>query len=67
MRTFLKIVLPFSQLLMRVAKKSRNKDVEPKARPNAKSGKPAKVDEKDEKKFDFGGIPERNFKKNLGC
>jgi hypothetical protein len=27
----------------------------------------AKNDETEEKRFDFGGLPNRNLKKNLGC
>lgn len=29
--------------------------------------KPGTIEEKEEKPFDFGGIPARDLKKNLGC
>lgn len=29
--------------------------------------KPETIEEKEEKPFDFGGIPARDLKKNLGC
>jgi hypothetical protein len=39
-------------------------------KPADKKGKPAapiKADEADENPFDFGGLPDRDLKKNLGC
>jgi hypothetical protein len=40
-----------------------------KKRPKPKAKIPAKKqeDSTEEKTFDFGGLPERNLKKNLGC
>jgi len=40
------------------------------AKPDQKGGKPAapiKSNEADENPFDFGGLPDRDLKKNLGC
>jgi hypothetical protein len=34
---------------------------------NAKPSESPKKDEREEKLFDFGGLPDRNLKKNLGC
>ena len=40
----------------------------PKEKPKEKPGKSVKSEQdQDEKPFDFGGIPDRNLKKNLGC
>jgi len=45
-------------------KKKSQKNLKPKAK--EKKQPPVKEAEKDES-FDFGGIPDRNLKKNLGC
>jgi hypothetical protein len=46
--------------------KKRSKKKEPKAiGPNQKPDAMAK--QGDEKPFDFGGLPDRDLKKNLGC
>jgi hypothetical protein len=37
-----------------------------KVKPDEKKQPPVKEAEKDDS-FDFGGIPDRNLKKNLGC
>jgi hypothetical protein len=44
--------------------KSRKKKKEEKSGTKAPSEEPV---EKNEKPFDFGGIPPRDLKKNLGC
>jgi hypothetical protein len=49
---------------MSVKKKSKKKDPKP-AGPNHKPDAVIKQD--DEKPFDFGGLPNRDLKKNLGC
>ena len=45
-----------------MAKKKRDKKPESKKNPG---NKPEPID--DEKPFDFGGLPKRDLKKNLGC
>lgn len=45
-------------------KKSRKKDV--KAPEKTKTAAPQDASEND-KPFDFGGLPDRDLKKNLGC
>lgn len=49
---------------MSVKKKSKKKEAKP-AGPNQKPDAVVKADE--EKPFDFGGLPDRDLKKNLGC
>jgi hypothetical protein len=39
----------------------------PAAGSSAKRVDPVKPDEKEPNQFDFGGLPNRNLKKNLGC
>jgi hypothetical protein len=34
---------------------------------NDKQQQPSKENEEQEKPFDFGGLPQRDLKKNLGC
>jgi hypothetical protein len=48
-----------------MAKKKRDKKAEPREKPENKPVKPEPVD--DEKPFDFGGLLQRDLKKNLGC
>jgi hypothetical protein len=43
----------------KVSKKERTKTVEKKQPPEQEAEK--------DKAFDFGGLPDRNLKKNLGC
>jgi len=42
--------------------KNKRENKKPKADP-----KPKEEIKPDEKAFDFGGLPDRNLKKNLGC
>lgn len=46
-------------------KKAKEKKGEKKLVPEKTKDVPAQVE--DDKPFDFGGIPDRNLKKNLGC
>jgi len=46
---------------MRKSERKKQK-TEPKKKPNVEP-----TPEEKEKPFDFGGIPERDLKKNLGC
>jgi len=50
-----------------MAKKRERKRAKSKEKPQAVKESPPKqaIDSTDE--FDFGGLPERNLKKNLGC
>jgi hypothetical protein len=48
-----------------MAKKKRDKKAGQNKKPENKPVKPESVD--DEKPFDFGGLPQRDLKKNLGC
>ena len=48
-----------------MAKKKRDKKTESKKKQETKPVKPEPID--DEKPFDFGGLPQRDLKKNLGC
>jgi len=50
-----------------MVKRSRIKRREPKAKAKAAKGSTAKTEEESEKPHDFGGLPDRNLKKNLGC
>jgi len=45
-------------------KKSKKKDAKPNAVPAKAEGA---VKQDGEKAFDFGGLPDRDLKKNLGC
>lgn len=38
-----------------------------KSKPKVVSTQQKEADKAEEKPFDFGGIPERDLKKNLGC
>lgn len=40
------------------------KEITPETKPRVPRSEPS---EDTEKKFDFGGLPDRNLKKNLGC
>jgi hypothetical protein len=48
-----------------MAKMKKDKKAEPKKKMGNKPVKPESVE--DEKPFDFGGLPNRDLKKNLGC
>jgi hypothetical protein len=48
-----------------VAKKKQSKKVKPKPKAEQSPSMPKPMDE--EKPFDFGGLPQRDLKKNLGC
>jgi hypothetical protein len=48
-----------------MAKKKSKKKEEPVKKSASKPTKPEPAD--DEKPFDFGGLPQRDLKKNLGC
>jgi len=55
------ICLMFRYLKMKKKKSDKTKS-------KGKANEPPKVVEQDpEKPFDFGGIPDRDLKKNLGC
>jgi hypothetical protein len=45
----------------------RKKKPAKKSKPLPPKPQPKEVDNNDEKPFDFGGIPTRDLKKNLGC
>jgi hypothetical protein len=48
-----------------MSKKRRAKKAEPKKEQDNKPVKSEPID--DDKPFDFGGLPNRDLKKNLGC
>lgn len=48
-----------------MAKKKSDRKSDPKKKSDNKPVKPKPDD--DEKPFDFGGLPQRDLKKNLGC
>lgn len=47
--------------------KKKSKKEEGKKAGKSKKAAPSETVIAQEKLFDFGGLPERNFKKNLGC
>jgi hypothetical protein len=48
----------------KVSKKSKKKEKNP---PDGRAGLAPEIDPKPENAFDFGGLPDRDLKKNLGC
>jgi hypothetical protein len=50
---------------MKKKRKSAEKEKQP-ALP-AKAALPVVIQDEDDKPFDFGGLPQRDLKKNLGC
>lgn len=48
-------------------KKAKNQDAVSKKKTETKPLPPANKSEPEEKAFDFGGLPNRDLKKNLGC
>ncbi|MBX2955923.1 MAG: hypothetical protein KF846_07190 [Cyclobacteriaceae bacterium] len=45
----------------------KSKKSNKKLKANTKEIKPGKHDEENQNPFDFGGLPQRDLKKNLGC
>lgn len=56
-------VFPVNLSYMKKPAKSRKKQPVK----DQQTPKPETIEEKEEKPFDFGGIPARDLKKNLGC
>jgi hypothetical protein len=50
-----------------MSKKKKSKDKEIRKGLAKPSHKGAQIEKEEEKPFDFGGIPDRDLKKNLGC
>ncbi|MBX2944424.1 MAG: hypothetical protein KF725_01220 [Cyclobacteriaceae bacterium] len=46
---------------------NRSKPQNPKKKPKARKKKAEKPEEETDNPFDFGGLPQRDLKKNLGC
>lgn len=47
--------------------KKKGKEKKPAKKLVPEKAKPIPPNDEDEKPFDFGGIPDRDLKKNLGC